>query len=187
VSTSGPFDLSTRRVIYDVNVYLDVAEQLGPAFAWESLPPLTSVRSHPHLGAQFALSIAREAHFAGPLPLELWTSTHITDLLLRKLSSILAWKRDDAEWFTQEMLDEAYRSKGAELSVHIARQSPPLDHEDGLVFATAVAAHADYLVTSDKDFTPVDQRNGVYVMTPHDWACYVQNWRDQARRSGPPS
>lgn len=185
MTSSGSLGLSPRRVVFDVNVYIDVARQCGPSFTWETLPSSSfdDVETDHQRGAQYALRIAREGRYIGPIALELWTSTHITDMVVTKLISELNWDDSDAERYGQEMLDQCYRTRGAELTVGIARQSPPLDHEDGLVFATAVASQAQFLVSNDADFVAVDRINGVEVMTPHQWACFVMGWRKQAEGS----
>jgi hypothetical protein len=72
-------------VVFDVNVYLDVADLLGPPFTWgkfDANAAGVAKENVPHpddpaYDSLRAIAVCTSGKFAGPETLEVWTNTHI--------------------------------------------------------------------------------------------------------------
>ena len=196
-------DLHT--VVFDVNVYLDVASLVGPPFTWEKLQGVAvthqlSALPHPtdpRVDSVRALAVSQGARFAGPEPLQVWTSDHIDDLVVRKASQPrqaptpelrgLGWSLADAEDLLTNLVDELVyeRTEGGRVSIVGVDGNPPLSHEDACVFTTALYAAVDvlppsikYCVTCDGPFRKAQGLNpNVTVLYPHEFVAMVRRSR----------
>jgi hypothetical protein len=196
-------DLHT--VVFDVNVLLDVAELLGPPFAWDkfrdaavehgaaSVPNLADRR----IDSLKAVALTQSGRFAGPDLLQVWSSSHIDRLLVRKAVQSrggdtpetrgLGWSREDADGllhdFLYDLIFEA--TDGGRVELDGVDGHPPLDHEDACVFTTALQAAADatppsikYCVTRDRRFRNAHHLNSnVIRLYPDEFVRLVQRSR----------
>lgn len=166
-------------VVFDVNVYLDAARMVGEPFQWPNLSdkiaehyndPANTKADH-RMDALRCIALASSGRLAGNVMLEVWTSDHIDALVRFKAMQPddedlddedrgLGWSEDNAEALLDDLVwkvinDSSGDSKG---NVWQPRATPPLSHEDGLVYATARDADTDdvecrrIVVTSDKGF-----------------------------------
>ncbi|WP_213006092.1 hypothetical protein [Paractinoplanes toevensis] len=192
-------------VVFDVNVLLDVAELLGPPFTWDKFTDMAARHSAtptPHLADRRvdslrAIALTQSGRFAGPEMLEVWTSKHIDDLLVRKATqprdggtpeaSGLGWSREDAEDLLQDLLyDLVFDMTGGGLvNFDGVEGHPPLDHEDACVFTTALQAADEslppsikYCVTRDYAFRRAPHlSSNVLVLYPDEFVRLVQRSR----------
>lgn len=170
--------IQEHRVVFDCNVYLDVAQLLGAPFSWAAFDELVAqqvAEPNPHpQGRAYdslrAIAVCRSGQFAGSMPLEVWTSDHIDETVIYKARQSttpdpgsgyrgLGWNRGDAETLIRELIDGiTTSSNGGTLGRQAADGDPPLDHEDGLVYGACRALVADnpnakvYCVTNDGGF-----------------------------------
>lgn len=189
-------------VVFDVNVYLDVAELVGEPFSWDRFEQLAQHHAsdrlpHPtnrQIDALRAVAVSRSGRFIGGQPLEVWTSSHINGLVVGKAEERLSWDPASCESLLQDLVyDLVYELSGGGSMGRVEKTegSPPLDNEDGRVFATAYTAPSDpegdfcyrYCVTSDREFrTAAGQVSGeVRLLYPFEW---VELTRDVRRKAG---
>lgn len=196
-------DLHT--VVFDVNVYLDVASLVGPPFTWEKLQGVAvshRTASLPHLpdrrvDSLRAIAVSQGGRFAGPEPLQVWTSDHIDDLVVRKASQPrggptpetrgLGWSHEHAQDLLIDLVDELVYEKtdGGRVTIVGVDGNPPLGHEDACVFTTALGAATDaappsikYCVTCDGPFRKAQGLNpNVTVLYPHEYVDMVRKSR----------
>ncbi|WP_146246730.1 hypothetical protein [Actinoplanes xinjiangensis] len=196
-------DLHT--VVFDLNILLDVADLLGPPFAWDkfrdaaarnSQAPVPN-RADSRIDSLRAVALTTTGRFAGPELLEVWTSDHIADLLVLKArqprdgataeSRGLGWSPEDAENLLHDFLyDLVYdMTNGGRIEIVNVDGHPPLDHEDACVFTTALQAADDaappsikYCVTRDRGFRQATNLNpNVLVLYPHEFVTLVRRTR----------
>lgn len=179
-------DLHT--VVFDVNVYLDVARLVGAPFSWEKFElaaaqftgsPVPNVRDR-RADSLRAISFCLEGRFAGKDRIQVWTSHHIDELVRLKAcqptdgptpeESGLGWSEDDAYGLLEDLVhDVVFDKTEGGLATYVGVDGhPPLSHEDACVFTTAQAAAVDeappsikYCVTRDRRFrnaTGLDDR-----------------------------
>src|ERR1700684_3505166 len=93
---------SCHAVVYDVNVYLDVADLLGPPFTWQKFSQAAATHQMtPLLGTDRrvdslrALALATTGLFAGQDALQVWTSAHIDGLVATKARHPLVAEHPD--------------------------------------------------------------------------------------------
>jgi hypothetical protein len=200
-------------VVFDVNVYLRIADVIGSPFTWAKFNQLAITHandplphpSDPRIDSVRAMAVSRSGSFAGTQSLEVWTSDHIDALVLRKLTqppeqatpeeSGYGWSHDDAVEAQRRLIDDVVYddSNGGTLgAISIALGTPPLDHEDGCVYATAMGCAPDetdfyhrYLVTADKQFKRDEQAlsSDVQIFLPHEWVELVRGARLAVSRS----
>lgn len=201
----------THVVVFDINVYLDVARLLGPPFTWNKFHAAAAQYSsdpvpHPkdtRVDSLRALAVCLSKKFVSPEPLEVWTSTNIDVLVVRKASQPddrtlpdedrgLGWDEVDAVGLRDDLVDHvvyAVPGGGTTGDVVIAEGSPPLSNEDGRVLRTAVEAGEHYAlkycVTQDVEFRRCgpDLPVNVQVMHPHEWVSLVRRSRAEYARS----
>lgn len=192
-------------VVFDVNVYLDVAGLLGPPFSWEKFQELaaqTSVAPLPNHGDRRvdslrAIAACSGGRFAGQDRLEVWTSDHIDRLVELKATQPLVgdraedrglgWSSDDAQNLLVDLVDELVyeKTEGGSVALVGIEGRPPLDHEDACVFTTAVGAAGDivppsikYCVTRDANFRTAEGLNpNVTVLYPYEFVQLVRRSR----------
>ncbi len=172
-------DQSQRHVVvFDCNVYLDVACLLGSPFSWEKFDAAAArvvKETVPHpcdraVDSLRAIAACTSGRFAGDETVEVWTNAHIDAIVRYKAakSSIadprtglrgLGWSRGCAQALVDDLIfGTAHRSSGGTLGDHYPDGNPPLDHEDGMVYGACrrlasedPLAHV-YCVTNDKGF-----------------------------------
>lgn len=156
-------------VVFDVNVYLDAARLVGAPFQMSRVSDILARekrRMPPHPDARVdsarALVIARSGILARPQRLQVWTSDHINALVRLKAHQPddealfpedrgLGWSEEHAQALLDDLVwPTVLESSGDTVGdLRYPEHSPPLDHEDGFVMATAKAA-ADGDVVCDK-------------------------------------
>ncbi|MFC4951253.1 hypothetical protein [Pseudonocardia sp. GCM10023141] len=165
-------------VVFDCNVYLDVASVLAAPFDWAAFDAAVARLAKapvphptdPALDSLRAVAGCTSGRFAGKETLEVWTSAHIDATVRSKAKhpSIpdprtgyrgLGWSQSDAQGLVDELIHGATeRSDGGTLGNCIPDGNPPLDHEDGLVYGACRKLAGDdplatvYCVTRDRDF-----------------------------------
>lgn len=163
----------------DINVYLDVANYLGPPFTWEGLSAAAAqTRGQPVPCADYRVDSLRliamctSGRFAGDESVEVWTNTHIERLVRRKAMHPvtpnpgsehrgLGWSAEHAQSLIDELIEGLLmKSNGGSLGGvnQYPDGNPPLDHEDGMVFGACRTLAGDdllsrvYCVTRDGGF-----------------------------------
>lgn len=196
-------DLHT--VVFDVNVYLDVAGLLGPPFSWEKFQDATvrysgqpvPRRADKRIDSLKAVAVTTSGNFAGPEPLEVWSSDHIDRLVVRKAQQRadgatpetrgLGWRPADAEALLHDLVYDLVfdMTNGARVEIEAVDGHPPLDHEDACVFTTALQAAGEalppsikYCVTNDRAFRrAADLSRNVTMLHPDEFVLLVQRSR----------
>lgn len=165
-------------VVFDVNIYLDAARLAGEPYAHTRLTDaLISCRDvpPPHPDARIDSARALEIAKSGWLvhdtqPLQVWTSDHINALVRHKASQPddpalidedrgLGWSMASAQLLLESAVWPVVAGSGGDSvgDLRIPERTPPLDHEDGLVMATVLAA-ADADIVCDKLLVTRDRR-----------------------------
>ena len=205
----------THVVVFDINIYLDVAALLGPPFTWakfhdaatkHSDDPLPH-RDDPRIDSLRALALCLSKRYAGHEPLEVWTSAHIDRLVVRKAGQPddrslpdedrgLGWTATEAEDLQDDLIAGLVydlTSGGTVGEVGIAEGSPPLSNEDGRVLRTAVEVDTDhavrYCITQDRKFRRCGPQLlvNVQVLNAHEWVELVRKSRRMFAMSRFPS
>lgn len=190
--------LETRVFVFDINVWVDVACELGKSptpTTRKALEALLSTRPRPDWKRPETDSLrcwlmAASGEFISALEASVCVSEYMLGVLLTKLTQPVdgptpetrgkGWTIETAEDFIEDAVFSFARTPkqigepeptGAELH-------PPLDYEDGMVLACAKAAGAHYLVTADTDFNTVrNHRNlsgTLTICTPSQLVAYMQ-------------
>jgi len=153
--------------------------------------------------------VTTSGNFAGPEPLEVWSSNHIDQLLIFKAMQPreaptseergLGWGREEAETLLHDFLYDLIfdRTGGGLVELDGVDGHPPLDHEDACVFTTALQAADDaappsikYCVTRDRQFRRATKLNAnVLILYPDEFVALVQRSRRALamRRIPPPA
>ncbi|WP_410658401.1 hypothetical protein [Amycolatopsis sp. lyj-112] len=195
-------------VVFDCNVYLDVADSLGAPFSWTSFNAAVARVAkdpvpHPVDRANDALraiAVCMSGRFAGPETIEVWTNAHIDKIVRGKAThpivadeagySGLGWAEPEAQALIDEFIGNLIaQSNGGTLGDSFPDGNPPLDHEDGMVFGACRWLAGDdplaevYCVTSDKGFLKASKegRLGSHtrVMTPSTFVRLIRAARTQ--------
>ncbi|MEV4838196.1 hypothetical protein AB0K05_27035 [Nonomuraea sp. NPDC049486] len=183
-------------VVFDVNVYLDVASLLGPPFTWDKASAAAASvarepvphRSDLAYDSLRAIAACTSGRFAGLEPLEVWTNAHIDKMVRSKAQQPvlpdpqtgyrgLGWGRNDAQTLVTELIGGlTAQSLGGTLGDTSPDGNPPLDHEDGLVYGACKWLAGDdplcavYCVTRDKGFIAAHSNGSLnkhsYVLAP---------------------
>jgi hypothetical protein len=144
-----------------------------------------------------AVALTQSGRFAGPESLQIWSSEHIDDLLVRKAMQPLTgatpetrglgWSQNDAEDLRYEFLYDLIFDKtgGARVELDGVHGHPPLDHEDACVFTTALQAALDitppsikYCITRDRAFRQATTlSSNVWILYPYEFVRLVQRSR----------
>lgn len=192
-SVSGPGqDFTLHVVVFDVNVYLDVARLLGRPFSWASLKQQAARLSNsplphpdPRCDSLRAIAVCATGKFAGVRnPLQVWTSSDLDATVRLKACQPddeamypedrgLGWPREHGQGLVDDLVwGIVDRSEGDTVGQVMPYGDPPLDHEDGLIYsACREAADADvlverYCVTNDRGFIRAELPGYARVMTP---------------------
>lgn len=190
-------------VVFDCNVYLDVAHLLGEPYTRESFnkhaaqlasAPLPA--DDPRHDSLRAIAICTSGRFAGLETVEVWTSDHIDRMVRNKAMHPtttdpatgfrgLGWNQGHAEALVSDLVYGIVDSSGGDsIGQTVPDGEPPLDHEDGLVYgACREIAREDvlcksYCVTNDKqflrDFRDGRLRDHTVVLTPARFVALVR-------------
>jgi hypothetical protein len=193
-------------VVFDVNIYLSVARLLGEPFSQADFQRLvistagqseaTYTRDH---WAVLAIAVCSSGLLSAGVPLEVWSSDHINTLVPFKAAQLnnpklapedrgLGWSDDNARDLLENLVWWIVdQSGGDEINVVYPRSSPPLTHEDGLVYATARdcdsgdAVCERILVTADGDFLDAENLTYPAVMSAETFVRLVRSARSSAR------
>lgn len=165
-------------VVFDVNVYLDVASLVGSPFSWEAFDALAASAGSatvPHPDNQAydslrAIAACLSGTFAGTETVEVCTNDHIENMVHAKAQHPiqpapgsdhrgLGWTRADAGSLLKRLVwDTVDRSNGQCVPSYTPDGHPPLDHEDGMVYGACKYIAGDdplatvYCVTHDGGF-----------------------------------
>lgn len=196
-------------VVFDCNIYLDIAGLLGAPFSWDKFHAVAAQLArdplpHPQ-GADRdsirAVGVCMSGRFAGGEALEVWTNAHIDKMVRGKAGQPvqpddlgrrgLGWSFDDASSLMEDLVwGLVERSSGGSLGdEHYPEGNPPLDQEDAMVYgACHVLAGEDplaniYCVTRDKGFLKAnadgDLAGHTFVLTPTQFVGLVRAARSR--------
>lgn len=200
-------------MVLDVNVYLDVARYLGAPFSWDAFE--AAVHDHrtdpipnpidPAIDSLRAIHACLSRFHPDGRPITVWTSDHIDILVAAKASDAkqgisdpgLGWGNDEAQALVTDLVWEVIDRSAGDTAGEVVRTygHPPLDHEDGLVYATALAAGQDdaYIdvvcLTRDVGFQDAQLPGSIEVRSPAEWLSAFRSAQRIAamRRMSPPS
>lgn len=206
--------MSRVLLVLDCNVYLDVARLIGSPFsaarfhdlATEHSRALVSHPSDPAVDSLRLIAACQSGQMDPAHPLEVWTSEHIRTTVAFKAEQStrpdprtghrgLGWDHDAAWDLVDGVADWiAECSGGGHLATFVgAVDVPPLDHEDGTVYAACRHLEGQnpldqvFCVTRDKGFLRAHAEGRlsgtVQVVTP---AAMLQALRSARRRIMPP-
>ncbi|MFN6549492.1 hypothetical protein ACP6C7_04170 [Mycolicibacterium septicum] len=203
----------TTVVVFDVNVYIDVAGLIGPPFTWGAFDQLVAqVMALPvpypkdeRIDSLRAVAYCRQGKVIDGEPIEVWTSDHIDELLVHKAIQTatavvpedrgLGWSQRDAldllERLVRDLVEDTGGDSLGELKGHTWR--PPLDdYEDGYVYETAYRAGdievmPRICITRDGDFHDAGLPPRVDVKYPHEFVDYIRKARRPPPGLGPAS
>jgi hypothetical protein len=191
-------------VVFDCNIYLDVASLLGPPFEWSkfdaAVAKLASVEvPHPKDRAYDslrALAVCTSGRFVRDELLEVWTSGHIDAMVRGKASQPviadsrtghrgLGWPGEAARALVDDLVHGLVgRSGGDALAGHVPGGNPPLDHEDGMVFGACRRLAGEdplaevYCVTRDRGFLDAYRSGGLgrhsRVLAPSEFVALIR-------------
>ncbi|MFE9580549.1 hypothetical protein ACFYO1_29510 [Nocardia sp. NPDC006044] len=188
-------------MIFDCNIYLDVASLTGPPFTWAKFNsaaarlafarPDPTTRSYPD--SLLAVAVCQSGNMTRREPIEVVVSDHIQVMTHKKAVEILGWQRQDADTLLTGMIGGLVEmSNGYTISNSCPDGNPPLDHEDGLVYGTCrFVANEDplaqvYCVTRDKPFVEAYRshalRQHTKVLTPTQFRSLVRAARNPMAR-----
>lgn len=185
-------------VVFDVNIYVDIAGLVAQPFEWDKLEAVALGRwadplPHPSdarfdsLRAVLMSKSGRVGETRTSESLEVWTSSHIDELVVKKVhekatdATGASWTLANAEHFLDALVYDLifeFTYGGTVGKVISPLNNPPLDYEDGLVMRTALEAGAviespRYCITRDKDFRDACRADrlepSVQVLYPYEW------------------
>lgn len=183
-------------VVPDVNVYLDVARLTGEPFTWDAFDNLVTLHtneSNPHPSNGNVDSLRAVATLRGPRsPLgirrEVWTSEHINETVAFKAHQStdatdrrdrgLGWSIAGAQGLIDELIWGLVEISDGDIAAHVNAPygCPPLDREDGMVFATARDAgfmdagyYQRFVITRDRGFQDAQLPGETQVIPPANW------------------
>ena len=193
-------------VVFDCNVYLDVACLVGPPFNWDSfdetvarlssstsstMPAPASPDRRVYPDSVRALALCTSGNFTGSETLHVGVNDSIQVLVYGKAIKDLGWSKADAATLLTEMIGGLVDwSDGFTVADNYPDGNPPLDHEDGMVFGVCRQFASDdplsrvYCVTRDKDFLDSHRHgllsNHTTVLTPSQFVSMVRAARNPA-------
>jgi hypothetical protein len=201
--TAGMDEPRRHVVVFDCNVYLDVADLVGAPFSWENFNTQAACAARdqvPHpanraIDSLRAIAVCTTGRFAGDETVEVWTNAHIDKIVRGKARQSatpdpagyrgLGWTHADAQSLIDDLVSGiATRSNGGTLGDHYPDGNPPLDYEDGMVYgACRTLASQDplahlYCVTRDNGFIEARRRNKLSghsrVLTPSAFVALIR-------------
>ena len=197
-------------VVFDCNVYLDVANLIGTPLTWDALTeavvthsqvPLGS-RRVPGLDSARALAVCTSGRFVANEPLEVWTGSHINFIVRDKACQSttpdpktgyrgLGMTEDEADSLVEDLIGGILKSsRGGNAGDPFPDSNPPLDHEDGKVYGICRWLASDdplaevYCVTNDAGFLQAAKQGRLgrhtRVMPPATFVQLIRRARTQA-------
>lgn len=193
-------------VVFDCNVYLDVAHLIGEPYAPESFDKHAAQLVSEQLPAGDSrhdslrvIAACTSGRFAGSEPVEIWTSAHIDRMVRNKAvhPSVanratgfrgLGWSQEHAEALVSDFVHRVVDSSGGgSIGQTVPDGEPPLDHEDGLVYGACReivredALCKSYCVTNDQQFLR-DHKDGrlpnhTVVLAPAQFLALIRSAR----------
>ncbi|MDG5769289.1 hypothetical protein [Mycolicibacterium fortuitum] len=193
-------------VVFDVNIYVDLAGLITQPFEWDkleaaavghwndALPHPTDARFD-SLRAVLMSKTGQVGPSGSSERLEVWTSEHIDDLVVKKVHENVTdaagrgWTQANAEDLLEKLVYDLvfdFTHGGTAGRVLDPLNHPPLDREDGCVMRTAASSgdvleSPRYCVTRDREFREAcraDQLEpSVQVLYPHEWVTALRNTR----------
>jgi hypothetical protein len=206
---TGPDEPRRHIVVFDCNIYLDVANLFGAPFSWDrfNTAAARAVKDpvpHPRdraIDSLRAIAVCGSGRFAGPETVEVWTNSHIDTIVRSKARQPttpdaagyrgLGWSEADAQSLVDNLVSGiAGRSNGGTLGDYpYPDGNPPLDYEDGMVYGACRKLAGDdplalvYCVTRDKGFLEARRANKLAahsrVLTPSAFVALVRQARTQ--------
>jgi hypothetical protein len=198
-------------VVFDVNVYLDIARLVGSPFTWakfdthsaQLMPLPVPNSSDERVDSLRSVAYCRQGKVIDGEPIEVWTSDNVDETLVHKAMQPathpdpylrgLGWSQPDAlnllETLVRDLVHETGGDSLGQLQGH--GWSPPLaDHEDGYVYETAYRAGdievmPRICVTRDGEFRSAALPLRVDVMYPDEFVNYIRKARRPPRGRGP--
>lgn len=192
-------------IVFDANVFLDAARAVGEPFSWAGLQAVVAgeqAAPFPHpdrlVNTCRALALGASGRMTPKVCAQVWTSDHIDGLVRHKAHQPddpsleptrrgLGWSWENADDLVTDLVWHVVSGSGGDTSgyVYVPRDSPPLEHEDGLVYATASDAFDGdstcdrVVVTSDRDFYNYACGKTSYprAMTPSQYVELVRRMR----------
>lgn len=193
-------------VVFDVNIYVDIAGLVASPFNWADFTSVAGqVMNHPaphNENAAYdslrAVAMSATGQVGTGEALEVWTSEHIDKLTISKVRSEVVdrtgapWSEEHAVNFHDELVNTLVfdLTRGGSVGrILDPADSPPLDHEDGCVMRTAIAAGAvvesrRYCVTRDGPFRTAFLEE---QLEPSVEVLYPSEWIEILRRARRPS
>jgi hypothetical protein len=190
-------------VIFDVNIYVDLAELIAQPFEWDKLE--AAALGHwndplPHgTNARYdslrAVLMSKIGTVGTGESLEIWTSDHIDNLVIEKVrqkaidTTSAAWTHDNAVDLHDELVNTLVydMTRGGSVGrILNPLNHPPLDQEDGCVMRTAERAgdlpeSPRYCITRDREFRETCRQHllepSVQVLYPHEWIAALRRAR----------
>lgn len=196
-------------VVFDCNIYLDIASLVGAPFAWSNFDKLAAQlakESVPHptdraYDSLRAVATCTSGRFAGAETVEVWTNSHIDRITLSKATQStnldietgyrgLGWSIDDARSLVADLVyGVLHRSNGGTLGDHFPDGNPPLDYEDGMVYGACRRLSAIdplarvYCVTRDRGFLKASKEGRLdchsTVLSPSRFVSLIRAARSQ--------
>ncbi len=191
-------------VVFDVNIYVDLAELITQPFEWDKLE--AAAAGHwgdllPHnddarYDSLRAVLMSTTGEVGTGEGLEVWTSDPIDNLVIKKVHEKAidiagaAWTHANAIDFHDELVNTLVFDMTRGGSVGRVLQplnNPPLDFEDGRVMRTAVSAgdmpeSPRYCITRDQQFREACREGqlepSVQVLYPHEWIIALRRARN---------
>lgn len=202
-------------VVFDCNVYLDVAALTGEPYSQADFNRLAAENAKvpvPHptnraIDSLRALAVCTTGVFAGVDLLEVWTCDHINGVVVYKAEQSaepdpttghkgLGWQRESAEALVRDLIERLVcASNGGSAGDPFPDGNPPLDHEDGKVYGACRHLAGDdplsrvFCVTRDGGFLAA-YRDGrlqahTVVLTPAQFVTLVRRARVRAAMPRP--
>jgi hypothetical protein len=171
----------------DVNVYLTVANLLGPGFtAQEFMAKVQEAKDPSRLPDVFTLFASLLKPHPDGSAIQITSGEHILKTAAWKAiqptaahtdeDSGLGWRKDDIHCITDIIYDLVDTTGGELINLNGAFMHPPLDYEDGCVMRCALDARKDqalfrrFCITYDRKMTAkMKVCRQVTVCSPEEW------------------
>ena len=99
-----------------------------------------------------------------------FASDAIVHEVLRTVTSVRIQRKYPIDAAEIERVRQFLESDAVLVPITVTVQGVASHPEDDLILATAVSAHADYLVTGDRELLALERYQGVQIVTPRDFA-----------------
>lgn len=190
-------------VVFDVNIYLDVARWVGPPYSNQKLQiKLLQHRQDPSTPVEVKIQSAKLASlcssgvFAGNQKLQVWTSDWINNVAVRvamrsRGEKGLGWSETNAELIRTDLIHGTVvgPSNGFLLNSDKTAKFEDLDWDDAQVLTTALQARVlspsstTICVTNDKAFRNTNSCGDVTMLTSPEFLSLITAARQALRKS----